>query len=85
MRIARRSSKSRAARDARAALGVLGVDPALERRERDRAVHRAGVEEGEAERLGDLARERALARGRGSVDGDDHRRSRPRRREGSGF
>ena len=40
--------------------------------ERDAAVHRAGVEVREAERVGDGARDGGLAGARGPVDGDQH-------------
>ena len=65
------------ARRARAiAVGVVEVGAALERRQRHAAVHRPGVEVGEAELRGDGAGDGGLAGPGGPVDGDDHGRQR---------
>ncbi len=55
-------------------LGVGEIDPRVHRRQRDRAVHRAGVERRQPERIGDPARHRRLAGARGPVDRDHPRR-----------
>ena len=47
---------------------VVGLDAGLQRRDRGRAVDRAGVEQDVAERGGDRARQRALAGGGRAVD-----------------
>ncbi len=53
--------------------GVLGGRAAVPmRHEPDRPVHRARVQVGEAERARGSARDRALARPRGPIDGHDH-------------
>ena len=77
-----RPPRSRARRPPRPAA------PPVERGQRDAAVHRPGVQVGEAERAGDRARDGRLARSGGPVDRDHHqpapgargrRRSRDRR------
>src|SRR5262249_21786354 len=50
---------------------VAQVEPALERQQRHRPVHGAGVEHLESERVGDTSGDRRLARPGGAVDGDD--------------
>ena len=58
-------------RDAQTRGFVRGRDAGLEHRERDRPVHRAGVEHRQPERVGDRARHRRLPRARRPVDRDD--------------
>ena len=61
-------------------LGALGGRAAVSlRHQPDRAVHRARVQVGEAERARDSARNGALARPRGPVDRHDHGRQATRR------
>ena len=70
--VVRRTRPDARARARRAPSASPSVGAALEREPRQRAVHRAGVEVAEAEPLGEPSRDRALARPRGAVDGDDH-------------
>ena len=66
-----RLSESREARVESARL-VRRRAAAAQRLQRNRPVHRAGIEVGEAERVRECARNRALARPGGTVDGHDH-------------
>ena len=50
---------------------VAPLDALALRGERDRAIHRAGVDEHERQRVGQAARDGALAGARGAVDRDD--------------
>ena len=61
--------------DERELAGAFEGDLAAEGGESDRAVHRAGVEEVKSQALGDRPRNRALAGPGGTVDRDDHRRT----------
>ena len=60
------------ARELAEALAVGEVEGALQRKPRERAVHRAGVEVAEPEALGEPPRDRALARAGGPINGNDH-------------
>ena len=72
--VAARAARSRAARASRPSAAPSSRSAALAQRpERDRPVHRARVEVGEAEPARDPARNRALPAARGPVDRDDHR------------
>ena len=66
----RRRARSGGAGDRGDRVAVVEVDAGVERGERDRAVHRAGVERREPEGVGDAARDRRLPRAGGPVDGD---------------
>ena len=68
------ASAVRATSDARELPDRLGVgprDPRALGRQRDGAVHRAGVDEDEAQHFGEAPGHGALARAGGAVDGDD--------------
>jgi len=51
---------------------VVEVRPGAERRQRDGAVHRSGVQVREAETLGERPRDSRLAGPRWAIDGNDH-------------
>ena len=61
-------------RQLRQARAIVGIDPATHRRECDRAVHRARIQEEIAEPFGHERADRALPRPSGTVDRDRARR-----------
>ena len=66
------AGKSTVARRLAERLGVPERQSLLHREPRERSIHRPGVEVAEAQPLGELAGNRALAGARRSVDRDDH-------------